>query len=114
MTLANFTKRTPWKNKYRNQPVVDPEHGRFDSKREYARFLELRLLERGKEIHGLKRQVPFALNVQGHHICKYIADFTYTERGQFTIEDAKGVRTPEYKIKRALMRAIFGWEIKET
>lgn len=115
MTLT-ITGGKTWKttSKYRAQPVVDPEHGRFDSKREHQRFHLLRLRERAKEIRGLQRQVPFALNVQGHLICKYIADFTYTENGQFVVEDAKGFRTPEYRLKKKLMLAIFGWEIRET
>lgn len=106
--------RKPWRNKYRNQPVVDPDHGRFDSKREHQRFHILRLMEKAGEISGLQRQVPFKLTVQGHLIATYVADFTYTEKGKFVINDAKGFATPEYKLKKKLMKAIFDWEIVES
>lgn len=117
MTIAALEAKKPWKRKYRNQPVIDKEHGRFDSKREHQRFLQLRLLERAGEISGLQRQVPYDLVVNDQHVCKYIADFTYMDNRPghgFTTEDAKGVRTPEYKIKAALFKAIFGREILET
>ena len=47
--------------------------------------------------------------------CRYRADFAYTLRdGREVVEDVKGVRTPEYKIKKKLMLWIHGIEIKET
>ena len=102
-------------SKYRAQPVVDPEHGRFDSKREFLRFCVLRLMERSGEISGLARQVKYRIEVAGTHVCDYVADFTYTTRdGKFVVEDAKGFRTPEYRLKAKLYKAVFGREILET
>lgn len=48
--------------------------------------------------------------------CSYYADFTYTivETGENIVEDAKGVRTKEYIIKRKLMLAVYGIRIKEV
>ena len=47
--------------------------------------------------------------------CEYIADFVYTDKdGNTIVEDAKGVRTPEYKIKRKLMLYRHGIKIKEV
>lgn len=117
MTIT-VERKTPWKaNKFKAQPVVDPDYGRFDSKREHQRFHILRMMEKAGHIQGLKRQVPYELNVNGEHICKYIADFTYmdmTEGKGFVTEDCKGFRTPEYKLKAKLFKAIFGREILET
>ncbi|MFR5079104.1 MAG: DUF1064 domain-containing protein [[Clostridium] innocuum] len=46
---------------------------------------------------------------------RYIADFTYNDRnGQLIVEDAKGVKTPVYRLKRRLMAELKGIEIKET
>jgi len=47
-------------NKYGNKKItIDGET--FDSKKEYNRFCELKLLERAGQIKDLKRQVKFVL-----------------------------------------------------
>lgn len=88
----------------------------FDSKREAARWLELKLLERAGEITDLRRQVKFTLipKQQGERECAYIADFTYTEKGALVVEDVKGAKTPEYIIKRKLMLEKHGIRVKEV
>ena len=112
----------PARSKYGNKRIVmDGEH--FDSLKEAARYQELKLLERAGEIRELKRQVPFVLipvqkDDKGKVIereLKYIADFTYIERGKLvrTVEDVKGMRTEVYKIKRKLMLYRNGIRIKE-
>lgn len=100
-------------SKYHNEPTMVGDE-RLDSKREARRYEALKLLERAGEISNLKRQVRFRLEVNGHLICNYVADFTYTEGGDFVVEDVKGVRTPVYKIKRALMLAVHGIKVTET
>ena len=45
---------------------------------------------------------------------KYVADFMYEENGQQVIEDAKGVRTKEYILKRKLMLYRYGIRIREV
>ena len=46
---------------------------------------------------------------------RYIADFTYNDQsGQLIVEDAKGVKTPVYRLKRRIMAEIYNIEIKET
>lgn len=102
-------------HKFRNVPTV-VDGVRFDSKREARRWGELQLMERANLIADLKRQVPFALDVNGHHVCKYVADFTYLEGSGagLTVEDVKGVQTPEFKLKSKLMKAVHGVEIKLT
>lgn len=99
--------------KYRNVPTV-VDGIRFASKKEARRWSELRLLEKANQISGLVRQVPYGLHVNGKLVCKYIADFVYVENGTEIVEDAKGVRTPEYKIKAKLFEAIYGVKIRET
>jgi hypothetical protein len=46
--------------------------------------------------------------------CSYVADFVYYVNGQQIVEDTKGYRTPEYKIKRKLMLSVYGIRIKEV
>jgi hypothetical protein len=101
--------------KYHNQPVeVDGQ--RFDSKKEANRWAELRLMEKAGLIRALRRQVKFPLTVNGHLVCTYIADFVYedVEKGREIVEDAKGVRTPAYRIKRELILALRGIKIHEV
>lgn len=110
-------------NKYQNQRICI--EGRwFDSKREGRRFQELRLLERGGEISDLKTQVDYELiptqtrqHGKAERAVHYIADFVYQDNrhgGALVVEDAKGVRTPEYIIKRKLMLQKYGIEVKEV
>jgi hypothetical protein len=102
-------------SKYGNVPTVTDD-GRFDSKAELARWQELKLLERAGEISGLRRQVRFALDVNGQHIAVYVADFCYSDpkTGLMTVEDSKGVKTAVYQLKKKLMLAVHGVEILET
>lgn len=44
----------------------------------------------------------------------YIADFVYDQNGETIVEDAKGMRTPDYIIKRKLMLYVRGVRIKEV
>lgn len=103
-------------SKYKNRKV---ERGgiQYDSKKEAARGAILELKQRAGEVSELKRQVKFTLQdsfkmpskktKQGFETIKeiaYIADFTYFMGGQFYIEDVKGYKTPEYKIKAKMLR----------
>ena len=100
--------------KYRNKKTtIDGK--KFDSKAEAKRYLELRQLEAAKLITGLKCQVPFLLVVNGHLICKYVADFCYRDgESRQVVEDVKGVATRDYILKRKLMKACHGITILET
>ena len=105
-------------NKYGAKKITDPATGYvFDSKAEFTRWCELRLLERAKKISDLKRQVSFELipKQEGERACTYVADFVYIdEHGKTVVEDTKGVRTDAYRIKRKLMLWVHGIKIKET
>lgn len=85
----------------------------FDSKAEGARWSVLKLEERAGLITGLERQVPYAITINGEHIAKWIADFRYVRDGVTVCEDVKGVRTPVYRLKAKLVKAIYGIRITE-
>lgn len=123
-------------NKYKNRKIIN-RFGEFDSKHEFERFLILNELEKCGDIAELRRQVKYVLIPEqrekstetfqkgpkkgelkpGRLIereCSYIADFVYFQGGKTVVEDAKGVRTPEYIIKRKLMLFTYGIEVKEV
>ena len=109
----------PMPGKYRNKKVtVNGE--KYDSKREYSRYQQLKMMERAGKIAGLERQVKFelapAVTIKGRKRppLRYFADFVYTENGQTIVEDAKGTPTKEYIIKRHLMKAVHGIDIQEV
>jgi len=88
---------------------------KFDSRKEARRYRELTLLAAAGELRDLKLQVPFDIVVNGKKVCSYRADFTYTDKaGQFVVEDAKGFKTPEYRLKKKLLDACLGIEIREV
>jgi hypothetical protein len=100
------------KAKYHNVKV-ETEEGAVDSKREAKRLRDLRLRQRAGQISDLRTQVKYSLDVNGHHICDYFADFVYLENGVKIVADAKGIKTPVYKLKKKLMKAIHAIEIME-
>lgn len=111
-------------NKYgAKKVVVDGEV--FDSRKEYYRWCDLRLLERAGKISDLKRQVKYVLIPSQRQDGKlierevsYIADFEYMENGMKVVEDVKGYKRGAayqlFSIKRKLMLHLFGIRVKET
>ena len=94
---------------------------RWDSKKEFARWNELKLLEKAGEIKNLRRQVKYELlpaQYEGkkclHKSVNYYADFVYEERGETVTEDVKGMITDVYKLKKKLMYFIHKIKIKES
>ena len=98
---------------------------------------QLKLLEKAGVITNLRTQVKYVLiptqyetyvrySKKGKRLkdgvrclekeCSYYADFVYTiaETGENIVEDAKGVRTEAYRIKRKLMLAVHSIRIKEV
>ena len=109
------------KSKYHNKKVMI-DGIKFDSKKEANRYQELKLMQRAGIIRDLQRQVKYVLipsqkGDDGRVIerpCTYIADFVYVdENGKKVVEDTKGYRTSDYKIKRKLMLYIHGVKINE-
>lgn len=101
-----------------NKTVVDGI--RFDSAKEARRYTRLRALEEAGEIQHLRLQVPFELvpsfECDGvkYRGMKYVADFVYVRDGKQVVEDVKGVKTPEYKLKKKLMAYINHINIEES
>jgi hypothetical protein len=92
----------------------------FPSKREAARYAELRLLEKAGEITSLVLQPRFSLHVGNdcavEPIGEYRADFSYWDCRRYVtvVEDAKGFKTPLYRWKKKHVMAQYGIEIKEV
>lgn len=100
-------------NKYGNHRTT--VNGRiFASKKEAGRYQELALLEKAGYIRKLQCQVRYPLRINGELICTYVADFLYDDGKAQITEDCKGFKTPEYKLKAKLMKAILGIKILET
>lgn len=127
MTFNRFGK-SKFKNKWVKQDDVS-----FASEGELARWNFLRMMQAEGKIINLRRQIRFKLEINGILICTYIADHGYFivdeskpvitdpvygyELGSHIlqpeiIEDFKGMETPEFKLKKKLMLAIHGIEIK--
>lgn len=123
-------------NKYGSRKVT-VDGITFDSKKEAKRYSELRLLEKAGQITNLQRQFKFELiptqREESTEVYKagpqkglpkpgaviekptfYIADFVYMENGKKVVEDAKGYKTPEYKIKKKLLLWVHGIRIRES
>lgn len=89
-----------------------------DSGREAVRYGELLLLQQADEITALSRQVWFLLIPKRgkNRPSYYIADFVYFDyqECEWVVEDAKGVRTATYKLKKKLMFDRYGIEVREV
>lgn len=104
-------------SKYRNKKVRVGGH-LFDSKREAQRYLMLKARQDAGEISHLELQPVFKLKVGDRPVlirskgfpngrqAKYVADFAYFDGDRRVVEDAKGFRTPEYKLKKAIVEAM--------
>ena len=140
MSLTQYQEMTRTRHKYRNKPVTDEEGIKHDSKKEYARWCELKLLQRAGEISHLERQKRFVLRPAFEHngekvrAMSYIADFYYYDETddlrhcqnthtRWVIEDVKSPITRKnrvYRLKRNEMLyqmhlgKIKGYTIKET
>ena len=100
-------------SKYRAVPTI-VDNVRFASKKEARRYSDLKLLIHAKAIKDLVLQPKFVIDVDGVHVCTYIGDFQYTEGNEVIVEDCKGFKTDVYKLKKKLMKAIFGIDVKEV
>lgn len=111
-------------NKF-NAKKLDVDGMKFDSRKEYQRWCELRLLERAGKIRDLQRQVPYVLiptqKRKGKVVereCRYVADFTYLENGELVVEDVKGDKKgaaySTFVIKRKLMLEKYNIRVRET
>ena len=92
----------------------------FDSAKEAKRYAKLRASEDAGKIQHLRLQVPFELlpsfECDGvkYRGMSYVADFVYCRDGKQVVEDVKGVKTPEYKLKKKLMAYVNHINIEES
>ena len=118
----------PKKSKYGNRKAVR-DGIKFDSEREAARFSELKVLRAMGKIRDLRLQANFTLvegytTIEGNRVkpMVYRADFTY-ERATDPdcngvvhwlreVEDAKGMHTQAYELKKKLMLDKYGITIR--
>lgn len=110
------------KSKYR-AVKIEVDGMTFHSKKEAARYGELKILLKLQKISLLGIQPRFPLVVNGKKIGTYIADFEYyeplpedTKKFVKVVEDVKGYDggTPVYKLKKKLVAALYGITIRES
>ena len=102
-------------NKYHNRKT-ELDGIRFASCKEATRYQELLWMQQAGLIQGLELQPRFDLVVNGHKLGFYKADFRYEdlETGLTIVEDVKGIRTSTYQLKKKLVKALYGVEIREV
>lgn len=86
----------------------------FDSKKEAARYVELKCLEKNGEIINLVLQPRFVLQPSFKHKGKtlraitYVADFSYQKGAEVIVEDTKGYETDVFKLKEKIFLRKYG------
>lgn len=107
-------------SKYKNKKCI--YNGiKFDSKKEMAYYIKLKMLEEKGKIKKLELQKTYELqpsfkvNGKTYRRITYKADFSYitTEDDKLHIVDTKGFRTEVYKLKRKMFAYKYGIEIEE-
>lgn len=97
-------------NKYRAIPTII-DNVRFDSKREAGRYHALKMRQLAREISGLELQPSYPIVINGVKVCTVKLDFRYTEGGRVIVEDVKGMDTPISRLKRKLLKAMYGLDV---
>lgn len=100
-------------SKYKAKPT-EVDGILFASKGEAHRYRQLCLRLRAGEISDLELQPRYPLVVNGVNVGTYVADFRYVENGTVVTEDYKGFRTPLFKMKAKLVRALYGIVVQEV
>lgn len=112
------------RSKYGAEPC-EVEGLRFDSKKEGARYADLRLLEKVGAIRELEPSPERPMKPKydliasnGEVIGHYTGDFRFFDvrSGQVVVEDVKSPQTRKntaYRLRKRLLRACWGIEIRE-
>lgn len=118
ISAAEYRKAPGKRSKYRNVSM-EVDGIRFASKREAERWCQLRLREKAGEISHLERQPVFKLAIGDRPVlirskgypngrqARYVADFAYFDGEKRVVEDAKGHRTRDFILKKAIVEAMF-------
>ena len=109
-----MTAPTASRRKYHNQPV-EVNGITFDSRREAARYMGLYVAEQQGLISALQVHPSWPLVVNETRVGRYTADFCYVEGGAVVVEDVKSkpTRTRDYVLRKKLMKALYGIDIRE-
>lgn len=100
-------------SKYRNK-IIEIDGIKFRSKKEGQYYLTLKAREKAGDIKGFTMQVPFPVTKEGKKI-RYFLDFMISNNdGSVEYVDTKGVKTALYKLKKQLVKEIYGIDIKEV
>jgi hypothetical protein len=130
LAAAEPSTRRPWREipvpppkaksaKYRNKPFRDAAGVYWHSRKEYRHWLVLRAAEAAGLVRNLRRQVRYRLTVNGVEVGSYVADFVFfdPETDRVVVQDTKSPATrklPLYRLKRNLMRAVWGLGVEEV
>jgi hypothetical protein len=91
--------------------------GKYQSKHEADVAQKLDALVRMRHINNLGEQVSFTL-IEGRgrvKPIKYIADFVYFDlKGVRHVLDAKGCKTPVYRLKKKMLKLLHDIDIEEV
>jgi len=100
------------RSKYGNQRTF--YEGRwYSSKKEAKRAGELDLLKRAGVVLDWIPQFKLEIKHNGVKICSYFADFkVFYQNGRVEYEDTKGVETAVFKLKKKMVKAFHGIDIK--
>lgn len=112
-TMSDLKEPEGKPKKYRNKiTVVDGIT--FDSGIEARRWFERVWAQKRGEISELRRQVDIPIYVNGVEVCFWRADHVYMENGVEVWEDVKGKATDLYLLKKKLIEACYGKQIREV
>ncbi|RKG37851.1 MULTISPECIES: DUF1064 domain-containing protein [Acinetobacter] len=131
ISLAEYHDRYAPKAKSKSGPSkykaqrIEKDGMKFDSVKEYKRYIELTARMQRGEISELQCQVKFELapkvKIAGEKRAKpalrYFADFTYIENGVQVVEDVKSAVTRKlasYRNKKHLMKTVHDIDIREV
>ena len=81
----------------------------FDSKREGARYEQLKLLQKANVIRDLRCHPSWAIFINDTKVCHVELDFAYwdIEKNKWVHEDVKGMWTPLGKLKLKMLKAAY-------
>ena len=116
--------------KYKVSPVVERTIDGivFASKREAARYAQLKLAEKAGFLKNLELQPSYPVEINGEHYCTYTPDFRYIEAqtGKQIIEEVKSTGTMKdaaYRLRKKAAELfhgievtvyIMGWDFRST
>ena len=104
-------------SKYHNRKTL-VDGIQFDSQKEANRYQELILMERAGLIRSIELQPRYDLIVNGHKLGFYKGDFRYEVVATSILvgEDVKSpaTKTAVYRLKKKLVKALYGIEIIEV